>query len=70
MRSHYISMLGCLSILIACRVAAAQDRDTKVRNDREQFQEDRNWIYNDLPKALAAAGELGKPVLVVVRCIP
>src|SRR5262249_39830635 len=28
------------------------------------------WIYNDLPKAFAEARRTGKPILVVLRCIP
>src|SRR5581483_4583663 len=28
------------------------------------------WIYNDLPKGLAEAKATGKPLLVILRCIP
>ncbi len=47
-----------------------QDRATKVRNDRKNFQESRDWIYNDLQKGVEAARAAGKPLLVVFRCIP
>lgn len=29
-----------------------------------------NWIYDDLPKAIAQAQQTGKPLLVVLRCVP
>ncbi|MEX0716698.1 MAG: Trx7/PDZ domain-containing (seleno)protein [Planctomycetaceae bacterium] len=50
--------------------AFAQDRETKVRTDRQAVEEDGYWIYNDLPKAVAEAKRQGKPLLVTLRCIP
>lgn len=29
-----------------------------------------HWIYDDLPRAVALAKETGKPLLVVLRCVP
>lgn len=49
---------------------AAQDRDTKVRNDREKFVDADGWIYNDLDLAFKNARRDTKPLLVVYRCIP
>jgi hypothetical protein len=49
---------------------AAQDRETKVRNDRKNVEEAGRWIYNDLPKGIAEAKKTGKPLLVIFRCIP
>ncbi|MBC7853612.1 MAG: PDZ domain-containing protein [Pirellulaceae bacterium] len=48
----------------------AQDRETKVRNDRKNVEEEGRWIYNDLPKGIAEAKKTGKPLLVIFRCIP
>jgi serine protease Do len=50
--------------------ARAQDRATKVRNDRKRVEEDGFWIYNDLPRGFELAKETGRPLLVVIRCIP
>ncbi len=63
------------SILATCFLLMAglvqgQDRATEVRNDRETVQADESWIYNDLPAARAEAKKTGKPLLVVIRCIP
>lgn len=48
----------------------AQTRDEMVREDRKKITEEGFWIYNDLPKAFAEARKSGKPLLVVLRCIP
>ncbi|HVW36482.1 MAG TPA: Trx7/PDZ domain-containing (seleno)protein [Pirellulales bacterium] len=45
-------------------------RTLKVLGDRKSVEEGGFWIYNDLPRALDRARETGKPVLVVIRCIP
>ena len=29
-----------------------------------------HWIYDDLPRAMAEAKATGKPLLVVLRCVP
>ncbi len=66
--------LTWLAILAACCVLAAplaaQDRETKVRNDKKDVEEAGRWIYNDLPKGIAEAKKTGKPLLVIFRCIP
>ena len=48
----------------------AQSREEKVRDDRERVESEGFWIYNDLPKAFEEAEKTGKPILVVLRCIP
>ncbi len=50
--------------------ATAQDRPTKVRNDKARVEADGFWIYNDLPRGIAEAEKSRKPLLVVFRCIP
>lgn len=50
--------------------AAAQERERKVRSDRQAVEAEGFWIYNDLPAGFAKAKQTGKPLLVVIRCIP
>ncbi len=52
--------------------AAAQQktRDQKVREDREKVTAAGFWIYNDLAAGFTKARQTGKPLLVVLRCIP
>src|SRR5205823_5106943 len=49
---------------------AGEDRETRVRKDRESMLGGGKWIYNDLPRGLEEARQSGKPLLVVIRCIP
>jgi serine protease Do len=48
----------------------AQDRDTKVRNDRKTFEASKGWIYNDLAEGIRVARGNHKPLMVVFRCVP
>jgi serine protease Do len=50
--------------------AAAQDRETKVRGDRDALKDSDIWVYNDFDRGLAEAKRTGKPLFVVLRCIP
>jgi serine protease Do len=46
------------------------DRETKVRDDKKKLAASGYWHYNDLPAAFAEAKTTGKPIVVVLRCIP
>lgn len=66
-------LLLALIPVIACVPAIAQEkktRDQMVREDREKVTTEGFWIYNDLARAFEVAKESGKPLLVVLRCIP
>ncbi|MCU0707533.1 MAG: PDZ domain-containing protein [Pirellula sp.] len=47
-----------------------QRRDEAVRGDKSRFSASERWMYNDLETGFTLARELGKPVLVVLRCVP
>lgn len=49
---------------------AAEDRDAKVLDDRQNILDSGFWIYNDLDKGIEQAKATGKPMLVVFRCVP
>ena len=59
-----------LLIAVATITAHAQTREEKVRKDREKVEAEGFWIYNDLPAGFEKARSTGKPLLVVLRCIP
>jgi len=50
--------------------AAVKDREKAVRDDRAEMQNDSRWIYNDWQKGFAEAKRTGKPLLIVLRCVP
>ena len=69
MRRLCALMIFGLAITLASR-ASAQEREKKVRADRQSVEDEGYWIYNDLPRGFAEAEKTGKPLLVTIRCIP
>lgn len=45
-------------------------REQQVREDRQRVEAEGFWIYNDLQRGYEEARKTGKPMLVVLRCIP
>ena len=41
-----------------------------VRKDLSDLRDDPTWTYNDLEAGFAEAKRSGKPLFVVLRCIP
>ena len=50
--------------------AAVKDREGAVRGDKAAMENDARWIYNDADRGFAEAKRTGKPLLVVLRCVP
>lgn len=59
----------CIAFCLAS-TALAQTREEIVRGDRERVEAAGFWIYNDLPAAFDEADQTGKPIVVVLRCLP
>jgi serine protease Do len=67
-----------LPLLFAVTLCAAtgamaetvKDREGAVRKDKAAMESDARWAYNDLDRAFAEGKRTGKPVLVVLRCVP
>ena len=69
------SLSSGLFALVAAGVVVAsaetvKDREGAVRKDKATMENDARWIYNDLDRAFAEGKKSGKPVLVVLRCVP
>ncbi len=68
-----LSLAILCSLLLTLSVSAEepkQTREQKVREDREKVEKVGYWIYNDLAKGFAEAKQSGKPILVILRCLP
>jgi hypothetical protein len=64
-------LVGLLLILPAFPASAQKPtREQKVREDRKKVEADGFWIYGDLEKGFAQAKQTGKPMIVILRCIP
>src|SRR5688572_29027911 len=57
----------CMSVAFAETV---KDREGAVRNDKATMERNARWIYNDVQKGFMEAKWKGKPLLVVLRCVP
>src|SRR6476660_5396155 len=67
--SYYVVFL----VLVTSNFGFAEtvkDREGAVRDDRAAMEKDARWLYNDFQKGFAEGKRTGKPVLVVLRCIP
>lgn len=69
------ALLVCLSLSLSVFLAApfaatVPDRKAAVLNDRLSLVNDGRWIYNDYQRGFAEAKRTGKPLLVVLRCVP
>lgn len=49
---------------------AVKDREGAVRQDKATMENDARWAYNDVQRGFAEAKRVGKPLLVVLRCVP
>ena len=67
---HSTLLLTSLLLLSASALPAAEDRKERVLSDRRNVTAAGLWIYNDLDKGFAEAKATGKPLLVVLRCVP
>ena len=65
-----LALLTGSLLVAAAALNAAEDRRERVLNDRKEVEAAGHWIYNDLPKGVGEAARSGKPLLIVVRCVP
>ena len=70
MKIDYWAMAALLIAVPTLVQAQNRDRNTMVLNDRQRVVDDGYWIYNNLDKGFEQAQQSGKPLLVVLRCIP
>ncbi len=62
--------IAFLIVTASAHAAAVKDREGAVRSDKAAMENDARWIYNDVDRGFAEAKKSGKPLLVVLRCIP
>jgi len=66
---HFLP-LACTLVAVASFAETVKDREGAVRNDKAAMEKDARWLYNDPAKGFAEAKRTGKPLLVVLRCVP
>lgn len=70
MKTSFI-LMGLLALLAAtCSAETVKDREGAVRGDKAALENDPRWNYNDIDAGFRLAKTTGKPLLVVLRCVP
>lgn len=65
-----VAALVCSGLPSQSFAETVPDREGAVRKDRDVMEDDPRWIYNDIDRGFAEAKSSGKPLLVVLRCVP
>ncbi|MCH8156302.1 MAG: thioredoxin family protein [Nitrospinae bacterium] len=58
------------SITTATFCETVKDREGAIRDDKAKMENSARWIYSDIDKGFAEAKKSGKPLMVVLRCVP
>jgi hypothetical protein len=66
--SVYLALVSLAAALP--RAETVKDRKGAVLDDRAKMETDERWIYNDWKKGFEESKRTGKPLLVVLRCVP
>jgi len=66
---HLLALAGVLSASLVF-AETVTDREGAVRKDKAAMENDARWAYNDVERGFAEAKRSGKPLLVVLRCVP
>src|SRR4051794_15327965 len=64
-------LVSCLLLAtIFAQAETVKDREAAVRADKAKLETNERWNYDNLDTGFALAGKTGKPLLVVLRCVP
>lgn len=63
-------ILGISVLPLLSPAEAVKDREGAVRADKAAMEHNERWIYNDVEAGFAEAKRTGKPLMVVLRCVP
>lgn len=70
MKTSLLFLPAFFSLAAITSAETVKDREGAVRSDRETMEKSDRWIYNDIARGFTEAAKNGKPVLVVLRCVP
>lgn len=71
MSTFRILLTGFVVLAVSTGARAQQlSRQEKLEQDRARMEADGRWIYNDPKKGFEQAKQTGKPLMVVLRCVP
>ncbi len=70
LRIWILSAAWIVAGLSTAYAEAVKDREGAVRQDRAALEKDERWVYNEVQRGFSEARRTGKPLLVVLRCVP
>ncbi len=70
MKSALLLPLLGAAFLVSAAAETVKDREGAVRGDKAKLEHDQRWNYNEIETGFALAKSTGKPLLVVLRCVP
>lgn len=70
MKATSIFTAALFSTSLVIHAESVKDREGAVRSDRAKMEKSDRWIYNDYQRGFAEAKKTGKPLMVVLRCVP
>lgn len=62
--------LALITVTVTATAESVKDREGAVRSDAAKMGKSDRWIYNDIEAGFAEAERSGKPLMVVLRCVP
>ena len=65
-----IFLLLVVVLSVRSQAETVKDREGAVRGDKARMEKDARWIYNDFERGFEESKKTGKPLLVVLRCVP
>ena len=65
---HGLALLCATAVPLSAETV--KDREGAVRQDRARMENQSGWIYNDWKEGFEVARRTGKPLMVVLRCVP
>jgi hypothetical protein len=70
MSFRILVLFGMVGLWSAGMAETVKDREGAVRGDKARLGGDARWNYEDIDGGFRQARESGKPLLVVLRCVP
>lgn len=70
MKPHTVLFAVIAALAIHAHAETVKDREGAVRGDKARLENDARWNWNDLDGGFRIAKTTGKPLLVVLRCLP
>lgn len=70
MKTPWLFLAALLAFPTFTHAETVKDREGAIREDKAKMDQQERWVYNDIEAGFAKARETGRPLMVVLRCVP